>query len=446
TDSRLPDVSPAPAPSPAVPATPVGSSADETVDVPPPPPSDTRATKGTGITKRGITRDMYRREGTARHTGTYRRGQESTNVAILDTEPSEPASDSNRAGTGPSAAVPYPADPARRIGRRLRPFHLALIGFFLVLIGMVGNVIGEMTIPASFVSSRYPAGTVYDITPERDFLPDAEVETYRHMMKITAYTPSSVEVEYYFEGPDSPVVTGDGEKTSLSFSDLLDRRLRTAHQRERYGTGYFPSLLAPAYTAAALAVDGAVVSFVPDVRATPGVRWLIDNIVLGLAAVLAFAVLLAIPTAFDRASAGRTACGAVTQGIALGCLPLVAAVAFGGESAGAMARHFPAAMSVAPGLAVGAFLALVLLALIWPLTGLVALASHLAGGRAGNALRYVVSIVVALLIVSLAVNSATLTIALAVAVLVVAALTGQEPEAAAAVNQPARPSSDGNRE
>ncbi len=299
-----------------------------------------------------------------------------------------------------------------------------------------------MDIPASFMSARYPAGSVYDITPERDFLPDSEVETNRHMLKITAYAENSAEVETYFEGPDSPVASGS-EKTALSFNDVLDKNLRTAHQRERFGSGYFPSLLAPAYTAAALAIDTAIVSFVPDVRGTPDIRWVIDTIVLGVIAAFAFAVVLAVPTAFDRGSAGRTACGIVTLGTALGCLPLIAAVAFGGESARAMARHFPAALSVAPPLAVGAFIALIALAAIWPLAGLVATVGHLLGGRVGYALRYVLSIIIAVLIVSIAVNSAALSIALAVAVLVVTFLTGREPEAAAGANQPAHPGSVG---
>ncbi|MCC8164921.1 MAG: hypothetical protein LIQ31_01920, partial [Planctomycetes bacterium] len=126
----------------------------------------------------------------------------------------------------------------------------------------------------------------------------------------------------------------------------------------------------------------------------------------------------------------------------LACLPLIAAAAFGGESARAMARHFPAALSVAPSLAVASFLVLVLIALIWPVTGLVAMASHLIGGRVGHALRYVMSIILALLIVSLAVNSATLTIALAVAVLVVTLLTGREPETVG--NHSAHPGSVGS--
>ncbi|MCC8164922.1 MAG: hypothetical protein LIQ31_01925, partial [Planctomycetes bacterium] len=254
---------------------------------------------------------------------------------------------------GPSRPPPlhFPNDPARRLERRLRPLPLAIFGFALVLLTMFGNYIADMNIPVAFVSARYPAGSVYDITPERDFLPDSEVEVYRHMLKITAYTHNSVAVETYFEGPDSPVATEDGGKRILSFTDLLDKNLRTAHQRERYGSGYFPSLLAPAYNAGALAIDAAVVSFVPDVRATPAIRWAIDNIALGLIAAFAFAVLLAVPTAFDRGSAGKTACGTVTTGIALACLPLIAAAPRGGGSppARARARTPPPPPGPAPG-------------------------------------------------------------------------------------------------
>ncbi len=433
------------------PANQTGPGADETVETAPPVPdtapapakTDTRTSRDTGKKKRGITRDMYLQEGTARHTGTYRRNEGSTNVAILKTDPDLTVTDSGRTLINPSSRVHFRSDPARRLEGRLRPLPLAMFGFVLVLITIIGNYIGDMDIPAAFMSARYPAGSVYDITPEQDFLPDSEVETYRHMLKITAYAENSAEVETYFEGPDSPVAS-ESETTTLSFNDVLDKNLRTAHQRERFGSGYFPSILAPAYAAAALAIDAAVISFIPDVRGTPAVRWVIDTIVLGIIAAFAFAVVLAVPTAFDRGSAGRTACGVVTLGTALGCLPLIAAVAFGGESARAMARHFPAALSVAPPLAVGAFLVLVLIAAIWPFAGLVAAVGHILGGRVGYAFRYVLSILIAVLVVSIAVNSAALAIALAVAVLVVTLLTNREPETAADANQAAHPGSVGS--